>query len=144
MGLIKNIRLIIKQKYYEKLKAFANDSYLYNYIVNNYTELPEANIFYDYNSINKIEENILFSKDNITEDDELVIQDISRDLKKSKTNYYAVIIDTKYHSFIVFKNIVGEENIPIINKSIEENDFEIIEEIEKLNKELENEYEMEG
>lgn len=141
---IKNIRLIIKQKYYEKLKAFADDSYLYNYIVNNYTELPEANIFYDHNYINKIEENILFSKDNITEDDELVIQDISRDLKKSKTNYYAVIIDTKYHSFIVFKNIVGEENIPIINKSIEENDFEIIEKIKKFNKELENEYEMEG
>lgn len=126
------------------MKAFADDSYLYNYIVSNYTELPETNIFYEQNCKNEFDKYVLFIKDNITEDDEIVIQDISEDLKKSKTNYYAVIIETKYNSFMILKNTEGQEKIPIVNKSIKECDFEIIESIEKINRELELDYEMEG
>lgn len=40
-----NIRLLIKCKNLDMLQAFSDEVYLYEYIVNNYSELPEENIF---------------------------------------------------------------------------------------------------
>ena len=40
-----NIRLFIKCKNLDMLQAFSDEVYLYEYIVNNYSELPEENIF---------------------------------------------------------------------------------------------------
>ena len=42
---MKNIRLFIKDKDLKLLQAISDESYLYNYIVNNYTELAEDSIF---------------------------------------------------------------------------------------------------
>ena len=42
---MKNIRLFIKCKNLDMLQAFSDEVYLYDYIVNNYSELPEENIF---------------------------------------------------------------------------------------------------
>ena len=42
---MKNIRLFIKCKNLNMLQSFSDEVYLYDYIVNNYSELPEENIF---------------------------------------------------------------------------------------------------
>ena len=51
------------------LQAFSDESYLYNYIVNNYSELAEDNIFRNPTFLKKLEEMIYFSKNNISVDD---------------------------------------------------------------------------
>lgn len=51
---MKNIRLFIESNKLDMLKAFLDDSYLYNYIVNNYSELPEDNIFRNPTILKKI------------------------------------------------------------------------------------------
>lgn len=57
---MKNIRLFIKDKNLNMLKAFSDESYLYNYIVNNYSELPEENIFRNPTIMKNINEMIIF------------------------------------------------------------------------------------
>ena len=59
---MKNIRLFIENNKLDMLKAFSDDSYLYNYIVNNYSELPEDNIFRNPTILKKINNMIYFSK----------------------------------------------------------------------------------
>ena len=63
---MKNIRLFIKCKNLDMLQAFSDEVYLYDYIVNNYSELPEENIFRNPTLIKRIEEMIYFSKNNIS------------------------------------------------------------------------------
>ena len=53
---LKNIRLFIQSKNLNMLQAFSDESYLYNYIVNNYSELPEDNIFRNPTFLKKLEE----------------------------------------------------------------------------------------
>ena len=47
------------------LQAFSDEVYLYDYIVNNYSELPEENIFRNPTLVKRIEEMIYLSKNNI-------------------------------------------------------------------------------
>ena len=47
------------------LKAFSDDSYLYNYIVNNYSELSEDNIFRNPDILKRIGQMYFISKNNI-------------------------------------------------------------------------------
>ena len=63
---MRNIRLFIKGKNLDMLKAFSDESYLYNYIVNNYSELPEDNIFRNPTFLKRLEEMVYLSKDNIS------------------------------------------------------------------------------
>ena len=51
-----NIRLLIKCKNLDMLQAFSDEVYLYEYIVNNYSELPEENIFRNPTFFKKLEE----------------------------------------------------------------------------------------
>ena len=78
---MKNIRLFIESNKLDMLKAFSDDSYLYNYIVNNYSELSEDNIFRNPTILKKINNMIYFSKTEITEDDEFVWKETSQNLK---------------------------------------------------------------
>ena len=45
------------------LQAFSDESYLYNYIVNNYSELPEDNIFRNPTFLKKLDEMFYLSKE---------------------------------------------------------------------------------
>lgn len=81
------------------LQAFSDESYLYNYIVNNYSELAEDNIFRNPTFLKKLEEMIYFSKNNISIDDVIVWNETSQELKNKNVSYYAVIIDPANGSF---------------------------------------------
>ena len=126
---MKNIRLFIESNKLDMLKAFSDDSYLYNYIVNNYSELPEDNIFRNPTILKRINDMIYFSKTGITEDDEFVWKETSQDLKNKNISYYAVVLDPNNGSFLIYNNLkdkipyieirnVLPNNIDIINKSL--------------------------
>ena len=125
-----NIRLFIKCKNLDMLQAFSDEVYLYEYIVNNYSELPEENIFRNPRFLKKLEEMIYFSKNNISNDDVIVWNETSKDLKNKDISFYAVILDPKNGSFTIYNNLKTDI-------------FEAVNKIEQFNKELENEEEME-
>ena len=129
---MKNIRLFIESNKLDMLKAFSDDSYLYNYIVNNYSELSEDNIFRNM---------IYFSKTEITEDDEFVWKETSQNLKNKNVSYYAVVLDPKNGSLFIYNNL--KNKIPYIEIDRDTDLFESINKIEKFNKGLEYEEEME-
>ena len=110
---MKNIRLFIESNKLDMLKAFSDDSYLYNYIVNNYSELLEDNIFRNPTILKRINDMIYFSKTGITEDDEFVWKETSQDLKNKKEE---------------MKESIKENGIlvPIIVRKIENDKYEII------------------
>ena len=87
------------------LQAFSDEVYLYDYIVNNYSELPEENIFRNPTLIKRIEEMIYFSKNNISNDDVIVWNETSRDLKSKNVSFYAVILDPENGSFTIYDNL---------------------------------------
>lgn len=57
---------------------------MYNYIVNNATELDENNIFRNPTISMKLEDMIYIAKMDINKDDELVWKETSRDLRRKK------------------------------------------------------------
>ena len=124
---MKNIRLFIESNKLDMLKAFSDDSYLYNYIVNNYSELSEDNIFRNPTILKKINNMIYFSKTEITED--------------RNVSYYAVVLDPKNGSLFIYNNL--KNKIPYIEIDRDTDLFESINKIEKFNKGLEYEEEME-
>lgn len=138
---MKNIRLFIESNKLDMLKAFSDDSYLYNYIVNNYSELPEDNIFRNPTILKKINNMIYFSKTGITEDDEFVWKETSQYLKNKNVSYYAVVLDPKNGSLFIYNNL--KNKIPYIEIDRDTDLFESINKIEKFNKGLEYEEEME-
>jgi len=141
---MKNIRLVMSKKGFDILKAFADDSYLYNYIVNNPSELWEDNILNNPDVLQQYDEDIFFSKDYINEDDEYVLKDSITDVKAKNISYYMVLIDSETKELTVYKHLFGRVNIPVINVPINEDDFTIIEKLENLSKELSYEEEMEA
>ena len=138
---MKNIRLFIKAKNFDMLQAFSDESYLYNYIVNNYSELPEDNIFRNPTFLKKLDEMIYLSKDNISIDDEIVWSETSRDLKSKNVSFYAVVLDPTNGSFVVYDNL--KTSIPYLQINSNTEIFEAVNKIEKFNKSLEYEEEME-
>lgn len=138
---MKNIRLFIKAKNFDMLQAFSDESYLYNYIVNNYSELPEDNIFRNPTFLKKLDEMIYLSKDNISTDDEIVWSETSRDLKSKNVSFYAVVLDPTNGSFVVYDNL--KTSIPYLQINSNTEIFEAVNKIEKFNKSLEYEEEME-
>ena len=68
------------------LQTFSDESYLYNYIVNNYSELAEDNIFRNPTFLKKLEEMIYFSKNNISVDDVIVWNETSQELKNKNVS----------------------------------------------------------
>ena len=123
------------------LQAFSDESYLYNYFVNNYSELPEDNIFRNPTLIKRLEEIIYFSKNDISSDDVIVWNETSRDLKSKNISFYAVILDSENGSFTTYNNL--KASIPYLQINSNTDVFEAVNKIEQFNKELENEEEME-
>ena len=70
------------------LQAFSDESHLYNYIVNNYSELPEDNIFRNHTFLKKLGEMIYFLKNDISVDDVIVWNETSQELKNKNVSYY--------------------------------------------------------
>ena len=138
---MKNIRLFIKSKNLDMLQAFSDESYLYNYFVNNYSELPEDNIFRNPTLIKRLEEIIYFSKNDISSDDVIVWNETSRDLKSKNISFYAVILDSENGSFTTYNNL--KASIPYLQINSNTDVFEAVNKIEQFNKELEFEKEME-
>ena len=136
-----NIRLFIKCKNLDMLQAFSDEVYLYEYIVNNYSELPEENIFRNPTFLKKLEEMIYFSKNNISNDDVIVWNETSKDLKNKDISFYAVILDPENGSFTIYNNL--KTDIPYLHINSKTDIFETVNKIEQFNKELENEEEME-
>lgn len=123
------------------LQAFSDESYLYNYFVNNYSELPEDNIFRNPTLIKRLEEMIYFSKNDISNDDVIVWNETSRDLKSKNISFYAVILDSENGSFTTYNNL--KASIPYLQINSNTDVFEAVKKIEQFNKGLEYEEEME-
>ena len=138
---MKNIRLFIKSKNLDMLQAFSDESYLYNYFVNNYSELPEDNIFRNPTLIKRLEEMIYFSKNDISNDDVIVWNETSRDLKSKNISFYAVILDSENGSFTTYNNL--KASIPYLQINLNTDVLDAVNKIEQFNKELEFEEEME-
>ena len=138
---MKNIRLFINCKNLDMLQAFSDEVYLYDYIVNNYSEIPEENIFRNPTLVKRIEEMIYFSKNNISNDDVIVWNETSRDLKSKNISFYAVILDSENGSFTTYNNL--KASIPYLQINSNTDVFEAVNKIEQFNKGLEYEEEME-
>lgn len=138
---MKTIRLFINSKSLNMLQAFSDESYLYNYIVNNYSELPEDNIFRNPTFFKELKGMIYLSKDNISFDDEIVWNETSKELQNKNVSYYAVIIDYSNNSFTVYNNL--KATLPYLEINSDTDTFDAISKIEKFNKDLEYEAEME-
>ena len=123
------------------LQAFSDESYLYNYFVNNYSELPEDNIFRNPTLIKRLEEIVYFSKNDISSDDVIVWNETSRDLKSKNISFYAVILDSENGSFTTYNNL--KASIPYLQINSNTDVFEAVNKIEQFNKGLEYEEEME-
>ena len=121
---MKNIRLFIKSKNLDMLQAFSDESYLYNYFVNNYSELPEDNIFRNPTLIKRLEEIIYFSKNDISSDDVIVWNETSRDLKSKNISFYAVILDSENGSFTTYNNL--KASIPYLQINSNTDVFEAV------------------
>ena len=129
---MKNIRLFIQGKNLNMLQAFSDESYLYNCIVNNYSELAEDNIFRNPTFLKKLEKMIYFSKNNISVDDVIVWNETSQELKNKNVSYYAVIIDPANGSFTIYNNL--KSSIPYLQINSDTDIFDAVNKIEQFNK----------
>lgn len=84
---------------------------------------------------------IYFSKNDISVDDVIVLNETSQELKNKNVSYYAVIIDSANGSFTIYNNL--KSSIPYLQINSDTDIFEVVNKIEQFNKELEYEEEME-
>lgn len=138
---MKNIRLFIKDKNYKLLQAISDEIYLYNYIVNNYTELVDDNIFRNPLVIKQLDNMLYIAKDNINSDDITVWNETYKELNKKNVNYYAIILDPSNGTFFVYNNLQNI-SIPQLEINSKTEIFEAINKIERFNNELDLEMEM--
>ena len=138
---MKKIRMFIKDTSLRKLQAISDDSYLYNYIVNNYTELDEENIFRNPDILKRIGQMFYISKNNITDDDLIVWNETNYHLKDKDISYYVVIIDEDNEACFVYNNL--KDTIPILGISYNSVDSDTINKIERFNNEIMSEIETE-
>ena len=134
---MKKLRMFIKDTSLKKLQAISDDSYLYNYIVNNYTELDEDNIFRNPDILKRIGQMFYLSKNNITDDDLIVWNETNYHLKDKDISYYVVIIDEDNEACFVYNNL--KDIIPILGISYNSVDSDTINKIERFNDEIEME-----
>lgn len=134
------LRVLIQEKYLKLLQAIADESYLYNCVVNNYSELYEDNIFRNPTTSKLINNLVFIAKENITEDDVFVWQEIRRELQEKNIPYVTVIVEPN-GSFLLYNNKM--DKMQLLNIDNCTGTLEIIEKIEKLNNEIENEEKME-
>ena len=126
---MKNVTIIITEKGLEVLKAFADESYLGNYIAVNENDLYYKNIFNFPDLITTLKEDIvLFAKDNISEDDEYVLIESISDMKRKNATYYSVILDLNHHTIKEFSNESGKLRLPFAELET----FEKLDKIEEI------------
>ena len=130
---MKNIRLLTTKGGFEVLKAFLEENYLGNYIASNENEL----FYIDITNFPDVLENfdndtILFSKNDITQDDEFVWVETMQDMKRKNATYYSIIINTEDKSVEEFINESGKIVLPILQLK----NSERIEKIENLVNEI--------
>ena len=126
---MKNVRLIITEKGFETLKAFAEENYLGNYIASNENDLYYKSILNFPDVFETIKNDIvLFSKDDISEDDELVWIETMSDMKKKNATYYSFIFDTNIRVIKEFSNESGKIKLPFFDLD----SFEKINKIENM------------
>ena len=113
---MKNVRLIITEKGFETLKAFAEEKYLGNYIASNENDLYYKSILNFPDILETIENDIvLFSKDDISEDDELVWIETMSDMKRKNATYYSFIFDTNTRVIKEYSNESGKVILPFFD-----------------------------
>lgn len=126
---MKNVRLIITEKGFETIKAFAEENYLGNYIASNENDLYYKSILNFPDVFESIKNDIvLFSKDDISEDDELVWIETMSDMKKKNATYYSFIFDTNTRVIKEFFNESGKIKLPFFDLD----SFEKINKIENM------------
>ena len=126
---MKNVRLIITQKALETLKAFAEENYLGNYIASNENDLYYKSILNFPDVFETIKNDIvIFAKDNISEDDELVWIETMSDMKRKNATYYSFIFDTNTRVIKEFSNESGKVKLPFFDLD----SFEKINKIENM------------
>lgn len=126
---MKNVRVIITEKGFETLKAFAEENYLGNYIASNENDLYYKSILNFPDVFETIKNDIvLFSKDDISEDDELVWIETMSDMKKKNATYYSFIFDTNARVIKEFSNESGKIKLPFFDLD----SFEKINKIENM------------
>lgn len=126
---MKNVRLIITEKGFETLKAFAEENYLGNYIASNENDLYYKSILNFPDVFETIKNDIvLFSKDDISEDDELVWIETMSDMKKKNATYYSFIFDTNTRVIKEFSNESGKIKLSFFDLD----SFEKINKIENM------------
>ena len=126
---MKNVRLIITQKGLETLKAFAEENYLGNYIASNENDLYYKSILNFPDVFETIKNDIvIFAKDNISEDDELVWIETMSDMKRKNAIYYSFIFDTNTRVIKEFSNESGKVKLPFFDLD----SFEKINKIENM------------
>lgn len=123
---MKKVRLIITEKGLETLKAFAEENYLGNYIASNDNDLYYKCILNFPDVLETLKSDILlFAKDDISEDDELVWVQTMSDMKKKNATYYSFIFDTNTKVIQEFSNESGKIKLPFF-------DLESFEKISKI------------
>lgn len=126
---MKNVRLITTKNGFEVLKAFLEENYLGNYIANNESDLFYVDITNSPDVMENLEnDTILFSKNDITQDDEFVWIETMQDMKRKNATYYSIIINTEDKSIEEFMNESGKIVLPILKLESSER----IENIENL------------
>ncbi len=126
---MKNVRLITTKNGFEVLKAFLEENYLGNYIANNENDLFYIDITNSPDVMDNLEnDTILFSKNDITQDDEFVWIETMQDMKRKNATYYSIIINTEDKSIEEFMNESGKIVLPILKLESSER----IENIENL------------
>lgn len=106
---MKNVRLITTKKGFEVLKAFLEENYLGNYIANNENDLFYIDITNSPDVMENLEnDTILFSKNDITQDDEFVWIETMQDMKRKNATYYSIIVNTEDKSIEEFMNESGK------------------------------------
>ena len=126
---MKNVRLIITEKGFETLKAFAEENYLGNYIASNENDLYYKSILNFPDVFETIKNDIvLFSKDDISEDDELVWIETISDMKRKNATYYSFIFDTNTRVIKEFSNESGKIKLSFFDLD----SFEKINKIENM------------
>ena len=130
---MKNIRLLTTKDGFEVLKAFLEENYLGNYIASNENELFYIDITNFPDVLENLEnDTILFSKNDITQDDEFVWVETMQDMKRKNATYYSIIINTEDKSVEEFINESGKIVLPILQLK----NSERIEKIENLVNEI--------
>ncbi len=126
---MKNVRLITTKNGFEVLKAFLEENYLGNYIANNESDLFYIDITNSPDVMENLEnDTILFSKNDITQDDEFVWIETMQDMRRKNATYYSIIINTEDKSIEEFMNESGKIVLPILKLESSER----IENIENL------------